>query len=271
MRWMNRLFFDGHHSSRGEKFAAAFLHFHPNFGRKGSRSIARMWRAIKGWRRRAPPRSRKPRSWPEVAGIAMYLIERGEYMKAIWTLMAFGGYLRPSDVMKLRRQDMVPPVGSLSSQWCLVLNSEEYGDESKTGVSDESLIWDNVETKFLGEVFAVIKEQGPPKSRIWDFDCPEMAESFEAASEALGLVPFVPYQLRHSGPSWDRLHARRSQASVMKRGRWKSLASLARYEKGGMVTKQFEKLPDKLKAHLRMCATEIEGVVRGRRSVVRFR
>ena len=201
----------------------------------------------------------------------MYLIERGEYMKAVWTLVAFGGYLRPSDVMKLRRQDLVPPVGSLSKHWCLVLNSEEYGDESKTGVSDESMIWDNVETKFLGEVFAATKEQGPPKSRIWDFDYPEMAESFKAASEALGLTPFVPYQLRHSGPSWDRLHSRRSQMSVMKRGRWKSLSSLARYEKGGMVTKQFEKLPLKLKTHLKLCAAEIENVVLGRRGVVRLR
>ena len=138
VRWLNRLFFDGHHCSRGERLAAAFLFYHPNSGKLGKRTTARLWRALKGWRRRAPPRSWRPRSWLEVAGIAMYLIERGEYMKAIWTLMFFGGNLRPSYLMKLRRQDLVPPVGSLSSQWCLVLNSEDYGDTSKTGVSDES-------------------------------------------------------------------------------------------------------------------------------------
>ena len=159
----------------------------------------------------------------------------------------------------------------MSNKWCLVLNSEEYGDVSKTGISDESLIWDNVETKFLGEVFEKMKEQGPPASRLWDFDYPDMAESFKAAAQALGLEPFVPYQLRHSGPSWDRLHSRRSQAAVMKRGRWRSLASLARYEKGGMVTKQYEKLPQKLRDHLEMCATHIESVVLGRRAVVVLR
>ena len=198
----------------------------------------------------------------------MYLIERGEYMKGIWTLVAFGGYLRPSDNMRLRRQDLVPPAGSLSSMWCLVLNSEDYGDVSKTGVSDESIIRDNAETKFLSDVFETIKELGPPSSKVWGFDDPDMAESFKSATEALGLAPFVPYQLWHSGPSWDRLHARRSQTAVMKRGRWRSLASLARYEKGGMVTKQFEKLPAKLKEYLEACARHIRQVILGQRCVV---
>ena len=120
VRWANRLFLEGHHCSRGDRFAAAFLFYHPNFGKNGQHSIARLWRALKGWRRRAPQRSRKPRSWPEVAGLAMYLIERAEYMIAIWTLVGFGGYLRPSDNMRLRRQDLVAPVGSLSNKWCLV-------------------------------------------------------------------------------------------------------------------------------------------------------
>ena len=152
-----------------------------------------------------------------------------------------------------------------------MLNSEDYGDVSKTGVSDESIIWDNRETMFLGEIFAAIKKQGPPKSRVWDFDYPEAAKSFKEAAVAMGLNPFVPYQLRHSGPSWDRLHARRSQNVVMKRGRWKSFASLARYEKGGMLTKQYQQLPQKLQEHLELRATHISEVVLGWRSVIHFR
>ena len=168
-------------------------------------------------------------------------------------------------------QDLVASVGSLSSKWCLVMKLEEYGDVSKTGVSDESIIWDSQETMFLGEVFAAIKKQGPPKSRVWIFEYPELAKSFKESAVAMGLDPFVPYQLRHSGPSWDRLHARRSQNAVMKRGRWKSLASLARYEKGGMVTKQYQRLPRKLQDHLELCAVHIGDVVLGRRSVIYFR
>ena len=41
--WLNRLFFDGHHCSRGERFAAAFLFYHPNFDKLGKRTIARLW------------------------------------------------------------------------------------------------------------------------------------------------------------------------------------------------------------------------------------
>ena len=43
----------------------------------------------------------------------------------------------------------------------------------------------------------------------------------------------VPYQLRHSGASHDRLHRLRSQDEVMKRGRWTTTQSVLRYEKHG--------------------------------------
>eukprot|EP00974_Lingulodinium_polyedra_P051784 4979751-Lingulodinium_polyedra.AAC.1 len=44
-------------------------------------------------------------------------------------------------------------------------------------------------------------------------------------------VPFVPCQLRHSGPSWDRLRNLRPLLEVQKRGMWASYAPVARYEK----------------------------------------
>ena len=232
--------------------------------------MARLWRSLKGWRVRSPHRSRRPRAWPEVAAVAMYFLETGEFMKAVWTLVAFGGYLRPSDNMRLRKQDLVPPVGSLSHRWCLVLNSEDYNLTSKTGVSDESIIWDNEETEWMGAVFSAIKASGPPASPVYQFDYPEMAESFRGVTEILGIAPFVPYQLRHSGPSWDRLHRRRSQAAIMKRGRWRSLASLARYEKGGMVTKQFLTHPQKLRDHMERCAQHLRAVMLGERAALKF-
>ena len=56
----------------------------------------------------------------------------------------------------------------------------------------------------------------------------------------------------------------------MKRGRSKSLASLARYRKGGVVTKQHLKLDQKLRGHLGLCAQHIEQVMLGKQAVVRF-
>ena len=42
VKWLNRLFFRGHHFSKGERFTAAFLYFHPAYGKKGKKVAARL-------------------------------------------------------------------------------------------------------------------------------------------------------------------------------------------------------------------------------------
>ena len=49
----------------------------------------------------------------------------------------------------------------------------------------------------------------------------------------------------------------------MRRGRWRSLASLTRYEKGGMVMKDYMKMPEALRSHLERCAANIQRVMLG--------
>ena len=157
-------------------------------------------------------------------------------MMAVCVLLCFGGYLRPSDALRLRRQDFVAPVTGVSGKhWCLVLNTAEFGEQSKTGVSDESMIWDNEETSWMGPIFRAIQGAGAAQELVFSFTYPTMVESFKSAASAVGIAPMVPYQLRHSGPSWENLHHRRSQLGIMRRGRWRSLASFTRYEKGGMA------------------------------------
>ena len=54
------------------------------------------------------------------------------------------------------------------------------------------------------------------------------------ATKELG-VKMVPYQVRHSGPSWDALQKTRTLAEIQKRGCWVSARSVVRYEKGGRI------------------------------------
>ena len=115
----------------------------------------------------------------------------------------------------------------------------------------------------MGPIFQAIQKEGPPTELVFEFSYPEMVSSFRAATGALGLLIFVLYQLRHSGPSWDKLHQRRSQVATTSRGQWRSLASLARYEKGGMVMKEYVQLPEALRHHLEQCAAMIHRVMLG--------
>ena len=112
-------------------------------------------------------------------------------------------------------------------------------------------------------IFHAIQKAGPPTELVFEFSYLDMVSSFREAVWALGLSIFVPYQLRHSGRSWDKLHQRRSQVAIMRRGRWRSLASLARYEKGGMLMKEYANLSETLRLHIEQCAIKISRVILG--------
>ena len=64
-----------------------------------------------------------------------------------------------------------------------------------------------------------------------------------AAEEAeLGPLELRPYGMRHCGASTDCIRKVRSLLAIKKRGRWESDASLVRYEKGGRLLTQLNKL-----------------------------
>ena len=60
-----RTFTEAIYGSKAEKLGAAFLNFHPQFVKNGNRRVPRFGMTLRGHRRRAPARSRRPRTWPE--------------------------------------------------------------------------------------------------------------------------------------------------------------------------------------------------------------
>ena len=117
-------------------------------------------------------------------------------------------------------------------------------------------------TSWLKYVLLVLADRGP-RERVWDFSYPELVIMFRKAARAAGVAA-VPYQLRHSGPSWDRLKGLRSLESIQKRGRWASFASVRRYEKHGRLAKAAAATPIGVRSYHDHCVTVLEGVVRGR-------
>ncbi len=61
-----RTFTEAIYGSKAEKLGAVFLNFHPQFVKNGNRRVPRFWRTLRGYHRRAPARSRRPRTWPEL-------------------------------------------------------------------------------------------------------------------------------------------------------------------------------------------------------------
>ena len=75
-------------------------------------------------------------------------------------------------------------------------------------------------------------------------------------ARAVGAACLSPvlHSLRHGGLSTDVAMGARSLEEVMKRGRWQSMRSVARYARGGRVGEQLSLLPQPVVACL--CAAE---------------
>ena len=80
VRWFHDLYRAGHPPSRGEVALAGLMHFAAEFGRDGERKLPRGWRALNGWRRRCPLRSRRPHSLGGWSALPSEMIRRGHLL-----------------------------------------------------------------------------------------------------------------------------------------------------------------------------------------------
>ena len=87
------------------------------------------------------------------------------------------------------------------------------------------------------------------------------------AAESL-KISFVPYQLRHSGASWDVARSYRNIHEVQRRGLWKTNTSVARYEKHGRMIAEYEKLDAPLRVWLEARHQDLEQVIVHNKPVV---
>ena len=61
-------------------------------------------------------------------------------------LVQLDGYLRPSEVLSLTREHLVPPSGPRYPLWGIVVCLSELGERTKTGTTDDSI--------FIGDLSA---------------------------------------------------------------------------------------------------------------------
>ena len=103
-------------------------------------------------------------------------------------------------------------------------------------------------------------KEGPPTAPLWDFTHADLAAALQTAGRQIGVSPLVPYQLRHSGAPIDRASGRRTQEEVMERGRWRSMKSLARYERHARLAATRHKLPAATQRYTQVCERQLEDI-----------
>ena len=141
-QFMNSHYFRVLQAHLGETLMSGFIDSNPSFVKYGTRRTPRAWRAVRAWRRLTPSRSRKP--WPLMIGaaIAVTLALRQQPDMAKFLLLGLGTYARPSELLGLRKQDVIPPVRGMSKYGAIIIAPEDVGQTTKTGETNDSVLLD---------------------------------------------------------------------------------------------------------------------------------
>lgn len=142
------------------------------------------------------------------------MCEAGQVEAALAILLMFESYGRPSDIMSLVKESIVPPVCGLGvGQFVVVLiRSEELGGASKIGVYDLSTPLDLGRRAWLACLILRLAARRRPSHRLWSVEQASVGRAFFLAARRTGVARLAPclYSLRHGGASHDRLvNARR--------------------------------------------------------------
>jgi len=206
------------------------------------------------------------------SAIAVTLALRGQPDMAKLLLLGLGTYARPSELLGLRKQDVIPPVRGMSRYGAIIIAPEDVGVTTKTGETDDSVLLDCSWMPWLHTVAESLSQaRASGSENLFDFDYPTFCGEFNDALAELDMTRLgvVPYAWRHSGPSIDRAQNRRTLAEVQKRGRWKQQKSVARYEKAGRLGMTIRDLTSEQVAFCEMCDRHLGDFICGRRTPLR--
>ncbi len=224
------LFFEGYPGSMGTKLWAAVMDEMPRFSRFGSDRLPRFGRTLQAWGRLAPGQTRDPLPRLHMLAVVFTLVRWRLPHMALWVLLTFVGYFRPSETMLIRVKDIIAPTISVS-HYSVQLHSLEAGRPSKVGVFNDGVSLDAPAPVWLGRTLQGLGLHLLPHDRLFQFEYSELKSKFEEACLRIGIQDPCMYRLRHGGASHDRATNSRTLDAIKKRGRWACDASLRRYEK----------------------------------------
>lgn len=252
----------------GKKDLAALEHHIPEL----TSMVERLRRSLKGWGKKAPGGTRDPISEASVATLCNEAILQDEALKALCFWLQYRTYLRPGEILGLFVRDLLAPNPRLGSHfWDVVTGALEGGKPTKTGQWDISVPLD-MKDEWLDDYLRALIDGRDPNEPLWNFNLMEYELCIKKAAVSSGqeALNIVPYTLRHSGATVDLAMRRRTEIDVMRRGRWQSQTSLARYGKPGVLHKSLSKLSPEVQNHLAACEKNLKAIFAGKMAPIRF-
>ncbi|CAK0853470.1 unnamed protein product, partial [Prorocentrum cordatum] len=177
---------------------AEYISAHPDFSRKKSLRLPRLYRALQGSKRLVPGRSRPTMPWQVVALVALVMaMQRGSQHAALRVVTTFGVHLNPSEAVGLREQDLFLPLG-LCTVYGFNLHPIAMGEYSKTSLSDEGLLLSSVEVPGVGPRLARARSGGP-QATLFRLTAAQLVVQWRQSLERVEVpYRYLPYQLRYA-------------------------------------------------------------------------
>ena len=244
VRHFDELFWQGHPADHAGKLLAS-LKFHlPELSPlDGSTAIPRAHRSFRSWQKAAPANQRLPMAFVILCCFIGYAIHLGRRDIAINMLFQYRTYLRPGTCDGLRVRQLVAPQPQAALPfWALVVNPSEDRVPGKTGLYDQSVLWD-IDT-WMNPLLNHLVEGRPPTASLWTCSGLDVITLLHNGTEHMGLRALAPcrYAMRHGGASDDLLHRRRSLLEIKRRGQWSTDTSLKRYGKESRLQSEVAKV-----------------------------
>jgi integrase len=197
--------------------------------------------AMRGWANMEPGTSYPPLTWELACAIAAHVSRKSSFLAkmAIGILLAFDCFLRVSELVNLRREDIVfagdERIGNLVGE----SKTEKSATtvmvvirKAKTGKSQWVELFDPVLIDLLRGLVKITK----PGDFLFPMSTNLFRREFKTVCTGLGLSSlYVPHSLRHGGATRYKHLLKWTIESVMHRGRWASSKSARLYIQAGIA------------------------------------
>jgi len=262
--YFEHMFFLGYQHDKGEKLLASIGHFTQKFGKKGCLLVS-AHRALKGWRRLTPGRSRSPVPYPMLMLLVNSALFLNMPLLAVAMYIHFHCYLRPGELVKLKSSAISKAVLNKRATYALILAEEVITNPTNTQELNDSLTLDTVTAPWLGQLLDGLRAR-PSGQPLWPFNGTQYQVLLERCAELAGLqhMGVHAYGLRHGGASWDTYTKARSLAEVKARGRWLADTSVRRCQKEGRVVRELERMGEGTIAEASIVEAQLAEMMLGR-------
>ena len=217
--------------------------------------------ALEGWVKLVPEQSKEPLPWITCSLVIQQLCQDADLKgkpvlrdSAECLAVQYDSYVRPDVACRLSDINVVlPPAGSVKSCYKkvgLLLSPSGTTSQSKTNSQDDSVVLGiNPDRSFVPDLVQRLHRRAVRNGggALW----PRLTlASYEAgirdAAAALGLAShkISPHLARHRGISTDVYEKVVTLEEGAKRGHWRAMASVRRYEKHGRLLKMINQLSD---------------------------